>query len=78
MSTSTESQDLNSPENKQQMAIALDLAWGLLPSDADRSDAMRRRLAAIIVDYSRQGERDPTRLSEMALANVAMSELAGE
>jgi hypothetical protein len=66
------------PEDLRQMAVALDIAWGQLSSDADRNDAMRRRLAAIIVDYSRQGERDPVRLSEMALANVALSELVGE
>jgi hypothetical protein len=52
------------------MAAAFDRVLELLPATVDRTDAMRREVALFIVDRFRLGERDPDRLSDLALAEL--------
>jgi hypothetical protein len=52
------------------MAAAFDRVLELLPETIDRTDAMRREVALFIVDQFRLGERDPDRLSDLALAEL--------
>lgn len=52
------------------MALALDMAWELLPSSLEHDDGMRRRLAMLIVGHFERGEHDPLRLSELVVAEI--------
>ena len=52
------------------MAAAFDRVLERLPESIDRTDAMRREVALFIVDRFRLGERDPDRLSDLALAEL--------
>ncbi len=61
----------HSAENLQQMALALDIAWDLLPVEADRSDEARRALATIIIGHFERGEHDPTQLGDLAASELS-------
>ena len=57
-------------ESVRLMATALDLVLDRLPQNIERTDEMRREAALFIVDQFRLGERDPDRLSDLALAEL--------
>jgi hypothetical protein len=52
------------------MAVALDRVLDLLPENLDRAE-VRREAALFIVDQFRQGEHDPDRLTDLALAELS-------
>jgi hypothetical protein len=64
---------LEDSEPVRLMALAFDRVLDLLPGNVDRSEEMRREVALYIVDQFRLGERDPDRLSDLALARLAPS-----
>ena len=63
-------QHTHNSETIRCMALALDRAWELLPAEVDHNEGMRQKLATFIIDHFDQGEHDPTRLSDLAVAEL--------
>jgi hypothetical protein len=70
------------PETVSTLSKALDEAWrslqhtGVYFTSRAHVEATREKLAKRIIKMAAQGERDPTRLREDALENLARSKLA--
>ena len=69
---------LDDSEPVRLMATALDQVLERLPQVIERTDEMRREVALFIVDRFRSGERDPERLSDLALAELCPGGREGE
>lgn len=65
------------PEATQAMSIAFDDAWqslretGHIATAPFKAEATRARLAKVILEHARNGERDPIRLQERAIKGLA-------
>jgi hypothetical protein len=55
------------PEALKTMGVAFDTACRAFPPDLRDHEGARRRLALVILRHMDRGERDATRLSELAL-----------
>jgi hypothetical protein len=66
-------------EVSEAMAAAFDRAWGSVARGLSREQACHARihLARAILDLVHEGERDPSRLSERALASLASAKRKG-
>jgi hypothetical protein len=70
------------PESVRVLAAALDDAWRSLQKSGayfksrGHADATRERLAIRIIEMAKLGERDPARLRDDALLDLAQSNLA--
>jgi hypothetical protein len=55
------------PEALQMMGVAFDIVCEAFPPNMKDHEAARRKLALLILRHVDRGERDATRLSELAL-----------
>jgi hypothetical protein len=55
------------PETLKMMGAAFDTACQSFPPDLKNHEAVRRKLALLILRHMDRGERDATRLSDLAL-----------
>jgi hypothetical protein len=73
------SDDFFDPEATNILTAAFDTAWQMLRTSGNvlaadyRAASTRELLAKRIIETARQGERDPMRLADDALAHVANS-----
>ena len=58
------------PEALKTMGVAFDTVCRAFPPDLRDHEGARRRLALVILRHMDRGERDATRLSELALLDV--------
>ena len=55
------------PETLKTMGAAFDTAWQSFPTELKDHEGARRKLALLILRHMDRGERDATRLSDLAL-----------
>ena len=55
------------PETLKMMGAAFDTAWQSFSPDLKNHEGARRKLALLILRHMDRGERDATRLSDLAL-----------
>ena len=65
------------PETLKMMGAAFDTAWQSFPPDLKDHERARRMLALLILRHMDRGERDATRLSDLALLDLLRSSARG-
>ena len=66
------------PEALRMMGAAFDSVCEAFPTDMKDHEAARRKLALLILRHAERGERDATRLSELALLDFMRPLASGQ
>jgi|GraSoiStandDraft_4_1057263.scaffolds.fasta_scaffold830793_2 hypothetical protein len=77
MSTLSDVRYVYNPGTLKMMGAAFDTAWQSTPPDLKDHERARRMLALLILRHMDRGERDATRLSDLALLDLLRSSARG-